>query len=297
MTTTLYVVGNGFDLHHGIPSAYKDFGGFVKAYDRELYGLIEMYFAVDDEFWSDFEARLAEFDDDALIEESSNFLVSYGAEDWSDSAHHDYQVEVDRVVRALSVGLKAAFAQWIRRLAIPDPSAIPLKLLRLDTGATFLTFNYTASLTAIYGIGRSRVVHIHGDAAAADAELILGHAWAPDHRGTSEDTEDADTRVAEGNLIIDRYFEQTFKPTAQIIAAHRSFFEGLRGTQQVIVMGHRIADVDLPSFEEVVRHVDAANTRWRISYYRDSDIPDLRLQFGKLGVPENLVDFVQLTDI
>jgi hypothetical protein len=273
---------------------YKDFGEFVRTHDKELYGLIEMYFAVDDEFWSDFEARLEGFDADTLLEDSSNFLAPYGGDDWSDSAHHDYQFEIDRVVQSLSVGLKAIFAHWIRQLAIPDPSTIPSKLLRLDTGATFLTFNYTASLTTIYGIERSRIVHIHGDAAATDAQLILGHAWAPERRNSPEDT---DTRVAEGNLIIDRYFEQTFKPTSQIIMAHRSFFESLRRIQQVLVMGHRLADVDLPYFREIVRHVDGADTHWRISYHRDSDIPNLRLQFGKLGVPENLVEFVPMTDI
>jgi hypothetical protein len=109
MTTTLYIIGNGFDLHHGIPSAYKDFGTFVKPNDPEIYGLIEEYFGIDDGFWSDFEARLAHFDADTLSEYASNFLVSYGADDWTDSYHHDYQYEIDRVVKALSRGLKRQF--------------------------------------------------------------------------------------------------------------------------------------------------------------------------------------------
>ena len=197
-------------------------------------------------------------------------------------------------MQGLSVGLKATFAHWIRQLAIPNPSTIPSKLLHLDTDATFLTFNYTASLTKIYGVERSHVVHIHGDASAADSELILGHAWTQTHRVPSEED---DTRVAEGNLLIEKYFKATFKPTSQIIGARQSFFEGLRGAQRLLVMGHRIADVDLPYFKEIVRYVDADNARWRISYFRDTDIPDLRQQIKRLSSPEDVVEFVQLADI
>jgi hypothetical protein len=128
MTTTLYVVGNGFDLHHGIRSAYKDFGGFVKAHDSESYGLIESYFDVDDEFWSHFEARLADFDADTLIEKVSDALAPYSAEDWKDSSHHDYQFEIERVVQggraqAWSRGSCRVSRSSLTLLAFRNPSA------------------------------------------------------------------------------------------------------------------------------------------------------------------------------
>ena len=34
----LYIVGNGFDLHHGIPSSYAAFGRYLKEVDSETYG-------------------------------------------------------------------------------------------------------------------------------------------------------------------------------------------------------------------------------------------------------------------
>jgi len=300
MTTTLYVVGNGFDRHHGIRSAYEDFGAFVRARDSESYSLIEKYFGVDDEFWSDFEARLADFDADALTEDASDFLTPYSAEDWKESSNHDYQFEIQRVVQALSIELRVRFGEWIRQLAMPDPTAISSKLLRLNTGATFLNFNYTPSLTKLYGVEPSHVVHIHGSSADADSDLILGHGWDPAHRGSSNDglnPEETDTRVAEGNRIIDQYFKQTFKPTARVIAAHESFFETLRETQQILVVGHSMAEVDLPYFNEIVRHVDRTNVRWRISYYDSDQIPTRRQRVVSLGVSEALIEFVQLADI
>ena len=302
MTTTLYIVGNGFDLHHGIPSAYRDFGTFLKANDPKIYRFIEEYLGFDDGFWSDFEARLADFDAATLVDRASDFLVPYSADDWSDSSHHDYQYEIGQVVEALSEGLKIQFARWIRQLEIPDPNTIPSKLLRLNTRATFLNFNYTRSLTTLYGVWQSQVHHIHGSAADAENDLILGHGWNPKDVGSSNsndglDLEETESRVIEGNRLIDQYFERTFKPTELVITANQSFFEGLQETQQIFVMGHSLKDIDLSYFKEIVRHIAGGNVRWKISYHRDDDLPKLRRQLGKLdGVPGHLVEFARLVD-
>ena len=71
--TALYIIGNGFDIHHGIDSKYSAFGKFLFVNDRETYNFVEKYFAVEDDFWSDFEARLADFDAGSLIENASDF--------------------------------------------------------------------------------------------------------------------------------------------------------------------------------------------------------------------------------
>jgi hypothetical protein len=301
MSTTLYVIGNGFDLHHGIRSAFRDFGRFLEASDSSRYTLLEDYFAVNDGFWSDFEARLADFDADTLIEHSSDLLVPYGAREWSDSHHHDYQFEIERVVEGLSTGLKSAFAKWIRQLEIPDPTTIRSKLVRLDTTATFLNFNYTPSLTTLYGVGPSQVLHIHGSATNPDGDLILGHGWNPGERGSSNDSldlEETDTRVADGNRIIDQYFKLTYKPTHSVIAAHQSFFESLRRTRRIVVMGHSLADVDLPYFREITRHVLSDKVSWQISYHREDELPKLRRQMDELiGVPLHVVEFTQMAGV
>ncbi len=42
----LYIIGNGFDLHHGISSSYNGFKKFVKENEVELYELIGKYLPV-----------------------------------------------------------------------------------------------------------------------------------------------------------------------------------------------------------------------------------------------------------
>ncbi|MER8808248.1 AbiH family protein [Mesorhizobium australicum] len=37
MVKTLYIVGNGFDLRHGIPSSYKAFGEYLRTVDAKTY--------------------------------------------------------------------------------------------------------------------------------------------------------------------------------------------------------------------------------------------------------------------
>lgn len=40
-STSLYIIGNGFDRHHSIPSDYRDFGSYLAAVDRDTYREVE----------------------------------------------------------------------------------------------------------------------------------------------------------------------------------------------------------------------------------------------------------------
>ncbi|MBB4373742.1 hypothetical protein GGD63_006570 [Bradyrhizobium sp. cir1] len=75
MSETLYIIGNGFDLHHGIQSSYRAFGEYLKAVDHATYQVAERYFHVNAAFWREFEARLAHFDSDTLIEDASDSFI------------------------------------------------------------------------------------------------------------------------------------------------------------------------------------------------------------------------------
>lgn len=183
-TTTLYVIGNGFDLRHCIPSSLWHFKEFLRARDSDIYRDVEEYLPVDDD-WCDLETALAGLDADMLINNLGHFMSSYGDEDWSDAGHHDFQYEVEQVVRRLSKGLRYQFGLWIRQLPIPSCTNAPNRLTTLDPQATFLSFNYTNTLSRVYGVEPERVLHIHGSAETRDDDLILGHAWEPGSRPLS----------------------------------------------------------------------------------------------------------------
>jgi Bacteriophage abortive infection AbiH len=226
------------------------------------------------------------------------FLVSYGAEDWSDANHHDYQFEIQQIVEAVSSKLKAAFVEWIRQLPIPLPAAIADRRLRIDPSATFLNFNYTKSLEQLYGIASGSNVQIHGDTTSTPEALILGHGWGPSERKSLNDAIDheaADTRVLEGNQIIDQYFEATFKPTTTVIARHQPFFSSLDSVTEIITIGHSLGDVDLPYFREIVRHIDVAKVTWKVCYHGSA--LGVQQQMAKLGIDPGKIEFILANEI
>lgn len=263
----LYIIGNGFDLWHGISSSYGQFKEYVRQRDRDLFDAVERYLPADED-WSDLEAALADIDVDSIIDDLDQYMLSYSAEDWSDSGHHDFQYEVDLVAERLSIELRTRFGEWIRSLAIPTLSTATPRLRSIDASAAFLTFNYTSTLESLYGVSHSHVLHIHGEARMQDSELILGHGWNPTQRQSLNDRADIegiDTRLIEANDILDDYFSKTFKPSERLIREHQTFFDQLGAIETVHVLGHSLSDVDLPYFQALLRVPSVAAAYWYVA--------------------------------
>ncbi len=298
-TNKLYITGNGFDLHHNIRSSYSEFGEYVKEVDSELHETFEEYFSFEGN-WADLETTLAYLDADSIIDYASNFLVSYGAEDWSDAYHHNYQYEVNRIVESLSKGLKKVFTDWVINLHIPEQSSCPVPLLNLDQNSLYLNFNYTNTLHKIYQIPTSNVVYIHNKANGQDSDLILGHAFNPkDKTSLNEGAElaDQDVRVTEGNDIIDSYFSATYKPTQKIINANQSFFNSLTGINQIIVAGHSLSEVDFPYFERVIMKTAASDPCWLVTCRSKKSETRVRKTLSALGIRDEKIECICMESI
>ncbi len=282
---TLYIVGNGFDLHHGIPSSYKAFRDYVLSIDRSIHRDVEDYLSIDED-WSDLEASLANFDVDLVAENLGHFMASYGADDWSDSGHHDFQFEVEGLVERLSSGLRARFADWIRSLDIPTPATATVRLQHLDPAARFFNFNYTSTLTSLYGVPEHRILYIHGSAARGD-DLVLGHAWNPSSRSAlneSVDPEMEDTRLMEANDLMDDYFSATFKRSDEIIARYQPSLQSLSNISQVIVLGHGLAEVDAAYFRALLSQPSVYQAQWHVACRASDDQSWKRSRLVDLGV-------------
>ncbi|MDE6338261.1 MAG: bacteriophage abortive infection AbiH family protein [Muribaculaceae bacterium] len=65
---TLYIIGNGFDLSHGIPSGYPEFKTFCERTERyvPLFNQINECLTVLDSGWNNFEEALGRQDISAL---------------------------------------------------------------------------------------------------------------------------------------------------------------------------------------------------------------------------------------
>ncbi len=284
--TKLYVIGNGFDLWHEIPSGYAQFKQHTRQRHQDLFDAIDRYLPADEE-WNNLEAALANIDVDSIIENLDHFMLSYGAENWSDSGHHDFQYEVKQVVQRLSTKLRARFAEWIRSLKIPTPDTAVKRLSRIDVNAAFLTFNYTPTLASLYAVPSSHVLHIHGEATMQDSELILGHAWNPAQHLPLNDRpgiEDIDIRLREAHGILDGYFSKTFKPSERLIREHQAFFDQLVAIETVHVLGHSLAEVDAPYIQALLKVPSVSAAYWYVACRSEQERPTKRDRLIALGV-------------
>ncbi|ENZ4843438.1 AbiH family protein [Klebsiella pneumoniae] len=53
----LYVIGNGFDIRHGLPTRFCCFEAYVKRHNQQLYESISNFVPTEDE-WNDLESAL-----------------------------------------------------------------------------------------------------------------------------------------------------------------------------------------------------------------------------------------------
>ena len=66
----IVIVGNGFDVNHGLPSSYANFKIWLCTNDKVLFDFLERYIDVDGNWWNDFERSLSEIDVPKLINET-----------------------------------------------------------------------------------------------------------------------------------------------------------------------------------------------------------------------------------
>lgn len=288
---TLYIIGNGFDLYHGLPTRYSDFEQYLKIKNSVLHDRVEQFLFGLDEHWWNFEEALANLDTDQILDEASNFLVSYGADDWSDSYHHDYQYEINQITSDLSSRLKQEFWEWISGVNLSDHKCSGI--LELKNNTVFLNFNYTRTLEDIYQVTANQILHIHG---AVDEDIVLGHDWKPE-RNQRQYNEDDDTRVIEGHELIQDYFRDTFKSTATLIEQNQIFFDSLNKLENIYVWGHSLSDVDLPYFEEIVRQTSLSQPEWRISYFSEEEFRSCCNTMTAIGVSANKQNFHKLVEL
>lgn len=287
----LYIIGNGFDIQHGLKSRYWDFKEYLDIKDRKLINKLEEYFGAD-ALWSDFEETLAYLDTEQIIDECMNYLESYSAEDWSDAYHHDYQYEVQQRIDLITDTLKQRFTEWILQLRLP--SNANENMVVIDKGATFINFNYTDTLERLYKITPDQILYIHNKAVDTNSTLILGHSRNPQNTETLNELyndEDIDIRVVEGNRILDDYFVETYKSTETIISENTEFYDRLKDLEIIYVFGHSLSFVDRPYFQEIIKRIDKDKIFWKVSFHNQKDLIDFQAFFQGLGISSALVEF------
>lgn len=167
MNKILYIIGNGFDLAHSLPTKFNpDFK--IIADKHELNNFWEIYNSGDVDIWSDFENLLAYPDFNnlgAIFDGCTPDLLA--------------EREYERDLIISQVGINGYLKEELKEFAENAENALNnIKKMEkfnniITQNALYINFNYTHTLEKIYNIQKAQVLHVHGE--VGKNNLILGY--------------------------------------------------------------------------------------------------------------------------
>ena len=221
----LIILGNGFDLAHGLQTKYSDFRDYIWNNNREFYEQLTKYIFEDD-LWNDFENALGSFDDGEIKEMSKAAYLNY------DDNYYNYDRAISDELE-FSTKISEYLLEWVKSIDIKTKPAVSRKIINNDN--IFINFNYTDTLEKVYDIVNNNILYIHGRA-LSNERLIIGHHNVFAYAGkqplllTYQEMDEwieyqmnMSWEESEKENQIGRYFVDTYKDTDQIIARNKGF--------------------------------------------------------------------------
>ncbi len=263
----IVIVGNGFDVNHGLPSSYANFKEWLKNNDINLFDFLNTYIDVKGNWWNDFERSLSEFDIPKLIRETP-LEKSPRDSKLPPSFSHPASWRLDSVRDAISL----KFTEWVKTL---DGVEINKKI-DLPEACLYISFNYTDTLERVYGIEENKIVYIHGKASRGD-KLIYGH-------GKSQFELEYDVMKKYNLHRSDDFFTAgSFGDSESELTSRVSYWQkyiqlglyynvlrpAVSGACNVCVYGLSFSKVDFPYLQWIVEK--NPNLKWRVSWHSEND--------------------------
>ena len=240
----LYILGNGFDIAHGLECKYKDFKRFLEKNNKEseLNTLLDT-FPLDYE-WNNFESSLAH--PNKSIEDSINKL-GFGC--------------------IIKREIQDAFNKWISTIDGPVN-----KMAIFPCESIFVNFNYTSILEMSYDINIKRVCHIHRNSIdkyffsdSAKTDLAFGH-------GVKISPDKKDTLV--GCL---------YKDTETLYMQSKPFFDNwMYMVDRIVVIGFSYSFIDELYFRKIKE--TAPDAKWFCGWFNQKDKGKARTFMARLGI-------------
>ena len=286
----LYIIGNGFDQHHGIQCSFLNFMEWIKKNDLVFFlKLTQVY---DDAYkchwWRDFENSLAKLNIinyTNLIGDSYDpeYIKEGSIEKKTEYASQKVVEEFDKVKGSL----RNDFQKWL--LEAYENCHKDKKIQFPSEGSIFLTFNYTKTLENIYEIDAKCVHHIHGVIDDKDS-MIVGHGLG------AEELKDMlisqEPRIGEGwnkklhrmvrlQIVTPKHKELATlsslesivslkKDVERCIEKNQQFFNEILDVGRIYVYGFSFSSIDMPYLEKIIRRTKR-ETHWVISWHSQDD--------------------------
>jgi Bacteriophage abortive infection AbiH len=292
----LFIIGNGFDLAHGLPTRYWDFRMFLKErYCIFLKDFEEKYYLRSGELkellWNDFEFNLANLQEDMLFEQmyqSTDLGLDSGNVGIEDTLRYYFRDEFKYIEK-----LTAYLKDWIEEVNQElDGLNKKTSFIQESNQDIFINFNYTTTLENVYDIPRRNVLHIHG-VVDSEVDLVLGHSNSDRITYFFEKYREFQNQFDEQSAPIynalAEYCSKTYKDVNKYI--HQLFSLNFDSIEKVMIIGHSLSTVDLPYFKEIKESI-GEEVEWNIYYYCENDIDILREQIKEIGVNEQKIQMI-----
>lgn len=308
---SLFILGNGFDLMHGVKSSYYDFRDFLRKTDpvRET---LEDNFHVPN-LWSNLEESLAYFDlnrmcNDDAIDEQLDIMDANNEE----AGMAEYEAAIEMAIQPLQVialELPRKLLAWVDTLDIGTKDR-PLSAL-FGNDEKVLCFNYTEFVETLYHVPSDHVLYLHGSRKKIKNKfrenLIFGHlpglsdgAYNLEkihvYRRNSYRRELVRAAQEQAVYLATEYDVMLTKNCTSIIDNNKSFFSFLTNVENVIVIGHSLSKGDWAYFAEVNKSIPKTNAvKWYVGCHGLNDLNNLEHLCAAQIIPQNSV-FLFRTD-
>ena len=283
MQNTLYIIGNGFDLNHGLKTSYLDFKKNYAMSKPALWRVLEKFYGdrlKKDLWWSNFEKMLGEVDYQHLANSRNGGALGH-------KVLEDF----------FSYNLRFWFGDWIKGInqrEIRNISSAKRNDVIVD--ALFFTFNYTTLLEDVYQIDIDNIWHIHGSVLNLkddERSLVVGHDSDLGQLMRLEETQEAQ-KVLSSQYINDVNAEvgkgaKNVKMRVEKYA--NEFIERYSDIKHYIIMGFSLNEIDKPYMEEIIkvnRNIDAAD--WTFYYYKEEEKRAFMESLLKLGIKQENIN-------
>ena len=253
----LFILGNGFDIAHGLRTRYSDYREFLKTNDKNFLCQFENQFPFcGNALWGNLEENIDQIN---LLDDLSYDEIDLGLEcevDIQYTLDADYKDKFDFLNR-YGINLNS----WIESIEI---NSVSRKTNNFGNDCYFITFNYTKVLEEIYEIGEQHILHIHG---CVGEELILGKDNS-EHIDNLVDTEDTSSEwVKAVKPYLQDYLLITNKDTVELCEKVENFIESL-DIEEINIIGLSVSSADISYLIKIKQMVNQ-NCVWNFYYYLD----------------------------
>lgn len=295
--SNLFIIGNGFDIRHGIHSRYQDFHDFLRSiYMNEI--LLSRSFD-DFQTWRydvpQTRNLLGRYEKDQITDvlgfldycisksEKGNTPFNFYVDtEWNvieetlgnlDLAEYfvksEYYPASNYPAEFLLYDVAECFKflprilyLWVKQIDIHSSKPIPAFQTIIDPeNDMFFTFNYTRTLEEIYGA--KQVLHVHGE---IGYRLLLGHAKNNDIDSFCERNYIPSCCRHAAKTLLNTTEKDTLENSKRLDSYYR-FLD--RGITDIYSYGFSFGEVDWPYIVDICKALDTSGITWHLSDFND----------------------------